>query len=498
MHDKFQMSSMGELSFFLGLQVQQKSDGIFINQEKYVADILKKFDFTTVKTASTPMEPNKALVKDAEAEDVDVHLYRSMIGSLMYLTASRPDITFVVCACQPKLGLWYPRDSPFDLEAYFDSDYAGASLDMKSTIGEYVAAASCCRQVLWIQNLMVDYGFNLMNTKIYIDNENDAEGTACLPNDAIFEGLARMGAKTTAWNEFSSTMASIIICLAKNQKFNFSKYILENMVKNLEAGVKFFMFPRFIQVFLNHQIGDMSHHKGIFVNPSLTKKVFANIKRVGTCFSGVTTPLFETMMVQAPEEKKHKPRRKQRKEIEVSHDEIPTEERVPTSFYDPLPSEQDVTVAESVEGIAAATTSQIPKDELTLAQTLMEIKAAKPKAKGVTIYEPSEFRTTSPPQPSQPSHAKEKAAMKAKIDEEERIAREKNEANRAIIKEWDDVQATIDADSQLAEQIQAQKKEQLSIEERSKLLAELIESKRKYFTAKRAKEIRNKPPTKAQ
>ncbi|GJR76154.1 putative ribonuclease H-like domain-containing protein [Tanacetum coccineum] len=99
MHDKFQMSSMGELSFFLGLQVKQKSDGIFISQDKYVAEILKKFDFASVKTASTPMETNKALIKDEEAEDVDVHLYRSMIGSLMYLTASRPDIMFAVCAC---------------------------------------------------------------------------------------------------------------------------------------------------------------------------------------------------------------------------------------------------------------------------------------------------------------------------------------------------------------------------------------------------------------
>nr|GEW01889.1 putative ribonuclease H-like domain-containing protein [Tanacetum cinerariifolium] len=145
-HDKFQMSSMGELSFFLGLQVQQKSDEIFTSQDKYMADILKKFDFSTMKTTSTPMEPNKTLVKDAKAEDVDVHLYRSMISSLMYLTAFRPDITFTVYACerfqvtpktshlhavkrifrylkgQPKLGFWYPRDSPFDLEAYSDSD----------------------------------------------------------------------------------------------------------------------------------------------------------------------------------------------------------------------------------------------------------------------------------------------------------------------------------------------------------------------------------------
>ncbi|GJT20992.1 hypothetical protein Tco_0890929 [Tanacetum coccineum] len=140
---------------------------------------------------STPIETNKALLKDEEAEDVDVHLYRSMIGSLMYLTASRPDIMFAVCACA--------RDSPFDLEAFSDSDYAGASLDRKSTTGgcqflgkrliswqckkqtivanstteaEYVAAANCCGQVLWIQNQMLDYGFNFMNTKIHIDNES--------------------------------------------------------------------------------------------------------------------------------------------------------------------------------------------------------------------------------------------------------------------------------------------------------------------------------------
>ncbi|GKB68492.1 putative ribonuclease H-like domain-containing protein [Tanacetum coccineum] len=152
MHKKFQMSSMGELTFFLGLQVKQKEDGIFINQDKYVTEILKKFSFTDVKTASTPMETHKPLLKDADGEDVDEHLYRSMIGSLMYLTSSRPDIMFAVCACarfqvnpksshlhavkrifrylkgQPKLGLWYPKDSPFDLVAYTDSDYALSNL----------------------------------------------------------------------------------------------------------------------------------------------------------------------------------------------------------------------------------------------------------------------------------------------------------------------------------------------------------------------------------
>ncbi|GJY62506.1 putative ribonuclease H-like domain-containing protein [Tanacetum coccineum] len=159
MHEKFQMSSMGELTFFLGLQVKQKKDGIFISQDKYIAEILKKFRFIEVKTASTLMETQKPLLKDEDGEEVDVHIYRSMIGSLMYLTSSRPNIMLVVCACaryqvnlkvshlhavkrifrylkgQPRLGLWYPKDYPFDLVAYTDSDYAGASLDMKSTTG---------------------------------------------------------------------------------------------------------------------------------------------------------------------------------------------------------------------------------------------------------------------------------------------------------------------------------------------------------------------------
>nr|GEX41373.1 hypothetical protein [Tanacetum cinerariifolium] len=97
MHEKLQMSSMGELTFFLGLQVKQKPDGIFISQDKYVAKILKKFRFTKVKTASTPLKTQKPLLKDEDGKEVNVHMYRSMIGSLMYLTSSRPDIMSVVC-----------------------------------------------------------------------------------------------------------------------------------------------------------------------------------------------------------------------------------------------------------------------------------------------------------------------------------------------------------------------------------------------------------------
>ncbi|GJX19665.1 putative ribonuclease H-like domain-containing protein [Tanacetum coccineum] len=197
MHKRFQMSSVGELTFLLGLQVKQKEDGIFISQDKYVGEILKKFDFSCIRTAITPMETNKALTKDEDGEDVDVHLYRLMIGSLTYLISSRPDIIYL--KGRPNLGLWYPKDSPFILEAFSDSDYTGDSLDRKSTTGgcqfigsrliswqckeqtvvanstteaKYITASHCCGQVLWIQNQMLDYGYNFMQTKIHVDNES--------------------------------------------------------------------------------------------------------------------------------------------------------------------------------------------------------------------------------------------------------------------------------------------------------------------------------------
>ncbi|GJU32718.1 hypothetical protein Tco_1176307 [Tanacetum coccineum] len=220
---------------------------------------------------------------------------------------------------------------------------------------------------------------------------NDEEGTDCLPNATIFEELTRMGyeklsqkltfykaffspqwkflihtilqclsAKTTAWNEFSSTMASAIICLATNQKFNFSKYIFESMVKNLEnVSGKFLMYPRFVQVFLEKQLEGMSNHKRIYVTPSHTKKIFRNMRRVGKGFSGRETPLFPTMMVQAQEEmgegsanptdphhtptiiqpstsqpqKKQKPRKPKRKDTEVPQPSGPIDNVADEAVY---------------------------------------------------------------------------------------------------------------------------------------------------------------------
>ncbi|GJW30530.1 putative ribonuclease H-like domain-containing protein [Tanacetum coccineum] len=195
MHDKFQMSSMGELTFFLGLQVKYKEDGVFISQDKYLADLLRKFSFTNVRTTSTPMDTEKPMLKHLDGDDVDVHLYRSMIRSLMYLTSSRLDIMFAVCACTrfqvtPKVSHLHAVKRIFRylnwafgileilpltwwhilIVTMLEQDWIGCRLiswqckkqtvvATSSTEAKYVTAVSCCRQVLWIQNQMLDYSY---------------------------------------------------------------------------------------------------------------------------------------------------------------------------------------------------------------------------------------------------------------------------------------------------------------------------------------------------
>nr|GEY15087.1 hypothetical protein [Tanacetum cinerariifolium] len=327
------------------LMVKQKKDGIFISQDKYVAEILRKFGLTEGKSASTPIDTEKPLLKDPDGEDVDVHTYRSMISSLMYLTSSRPDIMFAMCACacfqvtpkashlhavkrifrylkgKPHLGLWYLKDSPFDLVAYSDSNYASASLDRKSTtggcqfLGCRLISWQCKKQIVvatsstefW-NTLTVKQSTDVTRLQALVDRKkvvisevvirealrlDDAEGVDCLPNKEIFIGLARMGydkpstkitfykaffssqwkflihnilqslsAKHTSWNEFSSVMASAVICLSTGRNFNFSKYIFDSLVKNVDSSSKFYMYPR-----------------------------------MGKGFSGVETLLFEGMLV---------------------------------------------------------------------------------------------------------------------------------------------------------------------------------------------------------
>ncbi|GJZ02262.1 hypothetical protein Tco_0520223 [Tanacetum coccineum] len=454
MHNRFQMSSMGELTFFLGLQVKKKENGIFISQDKYVGESEERnLVISSVRTASTPMETNKALTKDEDGEDVDVHLYRSMIGSLMYLTSSRPDIMFSVCAC-----------SRFQVRPKVKNDYAGASLDRKSTTGgcqflgsrfnflvasigkrgrdtkipqsggppikvgdeavhkelgdrmERAATTASSFEAEQDSDAQTRFeaaskspmthlsqelthlevgrtksegseGFHQIidflnashiqyalteNPTIYvsfikqfwrtatartsangeveltatIDGQvktiteaslrrhlklEDNGGVTTLPNSEIFEQLALMGyvtdsdkltfqkghfspqwrflihtilhclsPKKTAWEQFSSNIATAIICLATNRTYNFSKLIFDAMIKNLENPHKFLMYPRFLQICFNKQRRLLGPHTRTYVAHTLTQKLFSNMKRISKGYSGVDIPLFPTMLT-APE-----------------------------------------------------------------------------------------------------------------------------------------------------------------------------------------------------
>ncbi|GJW56078.1 retrovirus-related pol polyprotein from transposon TNT 1-94 [Tanacetum coccineum] len=222
MHDEFEMSMMGELNFFLGLQIKQMEDGIFFNQSKYIKEMLKKFGLEDSKPMKTPMSSDTKLTKDEECESVDSTKYRGMIGSLLYLTASRPDIMFSVCLCArfqeaPKtshleavkrifryikgtthLGLWYPKGTGIETVVYADSDHAGDYVDRKSTSGictfvgccltswfskkqtalaistteaEYVSAGKACQQALWMKQALIDYDVRLDDVPIMCDNK---------------------------------------------------------------------------------------------------------------------------------------------------------------------------------------------------------------------------------------------------------------------------------------------------------------------------------------
>ncbi|GJV32882.1 retrovirus-related pol polyprotein from transposon TNT 1-94 [Tanacetum coccineum] len=222
MHDEFEMSMMGELNFFLGLQIKQMEDGIFFNQSKYIKEMLKKFGLEESKPMKTPMSSDTKLTKDEECESVDSTKYRGMIGSLLYLTASRPDIMFSVCLCArfqeaPKtshleavkrifqyikgtthLGLWYPKGTGIETVVYADSDHAGDYVDRKSTSGictfvgccltswfskkqtalaistteaEYVSTRKACQQALWMKQALIDYDVRLDDVPIMCDNK---------------------------------------------------------------------------------------------------------------------------------------------------------------------------------------------------------------------------------------------------------------------------------------------------------------------------------------
>ncbi|KAK4340799.1 hypothetical protein RND71_039300 [Anisodus tanguticus] len=212
---------IGKLTFFLGLQIKQSEDGIFISQSKYAKNLVKRFSLENVKQMKTPMGSSQKICKDNVGENVDPTLYRSIIDILLYLTASHPYIMFSVCVCArfqgcPKishlnavkriiryvagtceLGIWYSKDTNPNLIGYSDSDWVGDVDDRKSMSGgyfylgnnlvswytrkqncvslstaesEYVAAGSCCSQLIWLRHMLDDYDFSSNILVLYCDN----------------------------------------------------------------------------------------------------------------------------------------------------------------------------------------------------------------------------------------------------------------------------------------------------------------------------------------
>nr|GEW22061.1 hypothetical protein [Tanacetum cinerariifolium] len=439
MYKKFQMSSMGELTFFLGLQVKQKLVRIFINQDKYVAEILKKYGFLEVKNASTPMETQKPLLKDEDGEEVDVHMYRLMIGSLMFLTSLRPDIIFAVCACtryqvNPK------------------------ATDKVKTINEKAQLQA-----------IVD-GNNVLITKSTIRRDlqlEDAEGVDYLPTAAIFELLTLIGYEKLL------------------EKLTFYK----NRVLDLET-----------------------------TKTTQAMKIESLKRRV-------------KKLEKRQKSRTHKLKRLYKVGLSTRVKSY-TDEEILFNVAD-LRGEE-LFVSQEVN-VATATTTAATIDDITLAQVLAESKSAKtkasikiiavnsrPKAKGIIIHDQDQAPTPTVSL-KQPSHVKDKGkgkmveqdpmkkfskkdqlmlddelAFKLQAKEEEkRIAREKAQQIEVVNIAWDDVQAKINADYELAQRLQAEEQDELTDVEKEKLFMEFLKKRIKFFAAKRAEEKRNRPPTKA-
>nr|GEV09087.1 putative ribonuclease H-like domain-containing protein [Tanacetum cinerariifolium] len=588
MHKKFQLSSMGELTFFLGLQVTQKDDGIFIGQDK---------------------------------------IFRYLKG-------------------QPKLGLWYPKDSPFNLEAYIDSDYADASLDRKSTTGgcqflrkrliswqckkqtvvgnsttevKYVVSSNCCGQVLWIQNQMLDYGYNFMNTKMFIDNKS----TICIVNNPVFHSKNKHikirhhfirdsyekrliqvikihinhNVADLLIKAFDVSIFHYLIATAKDKiKVNTGNssvnavghyLVLSEIVDFLNANpIRYALTDKGDRVEMaattaasldaEQESGTINRTQSMAIpnepipqgtgsggSPKYQDTILGDrpaqtrferlskqsykppLSRVNTLGSGEDNMQLMELMelctqfsdkVLALEnkktsqdleinhlkkrvkrlEKKRKSRTSQLKRrndqdegISFVQDDVKIQGRyghdteINTASTSITNATINITTAETITTISAPITTagvsvstfepstppptitSVNEDkDLIISQTLMKMRTIEEK---VHIEHDEKVSRNF------------EAQLQAKLEEEERLARQKEEeANIALIAKWYDVQAMMDADHVLAKRLQAEEQGELTIEERSKLFLELMNERKKHFAILRAEEKRRKPPTKAQ
>nr|GEW27526.1 hypothetical protein [Tanacetum cinerariifolium] len=314
----------------LGLQVKQKKDGIFISQDKYVAEILKKFGLFKGKLASTPIDVEKPLLKDSDGEDVDVHTYRVFNSPMLHvlrvkMVINSPWMLSKNWLVQKQTTFGKDTSNPLIVDSLLKtiwfSIHHHLTIEVLAIPGQTATEKSDDAEGF---EQIIDF---LSRSYIHFALTVTSLGVVCLPNAEIFAGLAQMGyekpstkltfykaffssqwkflihtilqslsAKRTSWNEFSTSMAFAVICLSKGQRFNFSKYIFNSLVRNVDSSSKFYMYPRFIQLIIQAQVGDLSSHTTCFISSALTQKVFANIRRVRKGFSGVETPLFEGMI----------------------------------------------------------------------------------------------------------------------------------------------------------------------------------------------------------
>nr|GEX06826.1 hypothetical protein [Tanacetum cinerariifolium] len=274
-----------------GHQVKQKKDGIFISHDKYVAEILRKFGLTNGKSASTPIDIEKPLLKDRDG----VNTPRCDEDRLELM-----ELTVFLLPSDEKVGV---EVSVVDLQVYaLRLILLLSSIKYALTVNPNIYV-SCIKQFWSSVDVKKVNGVTrlqaIVDKKKVVITEgiirdalclDDAEGVKCLPNEEIFT-------ERTSWNEFSSSMASTIICLSTCRKYNFSKYKFDSLVRNVDSSTKFYMYPRFLLLMIRAQVGDLSSHTTKYSSLALTHKLFANMRRVGKRCSRVETPLFEGMIV---------------------------------------------------------------------------------------------------------------------------------------------------------------------------------------------------------
>ncbi|GJY49863.1 hypothetical protein Tco_0439819 [Tanacetum coccineum] len=421
------------------------------------------------------METQKPLFKDEDGEEVDVYLYKSMIGSLMYLTSSRPDIMFAVCACA---RYQYPKDSPFDLVAYTDSDYDGASLDRKSITEEakYVAASSCYGQVLWIQNQLLDYGMvkNVENVsskflmyprfvQVFLDRQLEGMATHdeiyVTPSHTkkVFGNMKRVG------KGFSGNVTPLFPTMMKKHKTRKSKK------KNTKTSSP---ITNVADEADNEENEHTKTTQALKID-SLKRRVKKLEKKQRSRTHGLKRlykiGLSARVVSSEDEGLGEEDASKQGRKIhDIDADEDITLENVNNDQMFDVSDLAGEEVFVIKQGVPDSKKDDVVSIVVNAAQS------SKPKAKGVVFKEQSESTTTTTTRPQQiPSIVQDKGKgkmvepepvkkfskkdqvsldeelafkLQAEEEEEERLAREKVEANVALIEEWNDIHAKIKAD----------------------------------------------------